>query len=106
MRVRSIWRRTDIACANKRSTVVIVASLSESHTSVTALQNTCVCLLACLLACLWPYTVNLNSTNKYVYFKFAHVRAAALQKSNSMPMDLMNVTEDSSPCNSVPMNLY
>ena len=25
--------------------------------------------------------------------------------SNSMPMDLLNVTEDSSPCNSTPMNL-
>ena len=55
-------------------------SLSEPHTSVTALQNACVCLLlACLLAWLWPYTVNLNWTNKYVYFKLAHVHATAFQ---------------------------
>ena len=33
------------------------------------------------------------------------MHAAALQKSNSTPMDLLNATEDSSPCNSVPMNL-
>ena len=36
---------------------IIGASLSEPHTSVTALC-TCVCMLACLLACLRPYTVN------------------------------------------------
>ena len=41
--------------------ILIGASLSEPHTSGTALL-TCVCmfacLLACLLACLRPYTVN------------------------------------------------
>ena len=30
---------------------IIGASLSEPHTSVTALQKVCVCPLACLLAC-------------------------------------------------------
>ena len=35
---------------------MIGASLSEPHTSVTALQDACVCTSACL----WPYTEYLN----------------------------------------------
>ena len=35
---------------------IIGASLSEPHTSVIALAEVCVCLLACLR----PYTVNFN----------------------------------------------
>ena len=38
---------------------LIGASLSEPHTSMTALRM-CECMSACLLACLWPYTENLN----------------------------------------------
>ena len=41
---------------------IIGTSLSGPHTSVTAF-HICVCLFACLLACLWPYTAN---------FKWAH----------------------------------
>ena len=37
--------------------IIIGASLSEPHTSGTALRM-CVCIFACLLACLRPYTVN------------------------------------------------
>ena len=36
---------------------LVGASLSEPHTSMTALCM-CVCMLACLFVCLWPYTVN------------------------------------------------
>ena len=36
---------------------IIGASVSEPHTSVTALR-TCICMLACLLVCLWPCTIN------------------------------------------------
>ena len=40
-------------------TVLIGASLSEPHTSVISLHSACVCLLACLLACLdRPLNVN------------------------------------------------
>ena len=36
--------------------ILIGASLSEPHTSVTALQDACVCLSVCV----WPYTENFN----------------------------------------------
>ena len=42
--------------------LVIGASLSDPHTSVTALC-TCVCMLACLLTCLLPYSVNFKSAH-------------------------------------------
>ena len=46
---------------------IIGATLSEPHTSVTALQDTCVCLSVCLSVCLRtyvrPYTENFNWTN-------------------------------------------
>ena len=35
---------------------IIGASLSEPHTSVTALLDACVCMYVCA----WPYTENLN----------------------------------------------
>ena len=38
---------------------IVGASLSEPHTSGTALQK---CVYVCLSVCLWPYTVNLNIT--------------------------------------------
>ena len=54
----------------------------------------------------------------HVHFKFAHVlklfkiHVQCVQVdtmdpslSNSTPMDLLNATENSSPCNSMPMNL-
>ena len=42
----------------KKSIAFLGASLSEPHTSVTALR-TCVCMFVCLLACLdQPLTVN------------------------------------------------
>ena len=47
--------------------VIIGASLSEPHTSVTALR-TCVCMFACLLACLQPYTVNFLMSASAVKF--------------------------------------
>ena len=37
--------------------VLIGASLSEPHTSVTALLDACVCAV---YVCVWPYTENLN----------------------------------------------
>ena len=39
---------------------IIGASLSEPHTSVTALQDACVCMYVCMYVCLRPYTENLN----------------------------------------------
>ena len=39
--------------------LLVGAILSEPHSNVTALRK-CVCMLACLLASLRPYTVNLN----------------------------------------------
>ena len=44
--------------------MLIGASLSEPHTSGTALQK-CVNVRMCLLACLWPYTVNFKCAFKY-----------------------------------------
>ena len=35
---------------------LVGVSLSESHTSVTAFQDACVCMTVCV----WPYTENLN----------------------------------------------
>ena len=43
---------------NWSSVLIIGASLSEPHTSVTSL-HTCVCMLACLLACLLAWTDHL-----------------------------------------------
>ena len=36
--------------------LLIGVSLSEPHTSVTALQDACVCISVCM----WPYNENLN----------------------------------------------
>ena len=82
------------------------ASLSEPHTSMTALQNACVCLLACLLACLVVAIYCKFKLNEQICIFQISARACySSSKSNSTPMDLLNATEDSSPCNSVPMNL-
>ena len=67
-----------------------------------------------MYVCVWPYTGNLNWTNGYTYISnlHRHVLAQNLFSAswtmdpslNSTPMDLLNATEDSSPCNSTPMN--
>ena len=46
------------------TSLVIGVSLSEPHTSVTALQR------VCMYVCAWPYTEHLNERTD---FKFAHV---------------------------------
>ena len=49
------------------------ASLSEPHTSETAMQDTCVCMSVCLRT--WGHTLKflIQRTNIYVHFKFAHM---------------------------------
>ena len=62
--------------------LVIGASLNRPHTSVTALR-TCMCVLACLLVCLWPYTVNLkwaHSRRSILCSKHVIKRATAMPK--------------------------
>ena len=54
---------------------LIGASLSEPHTSVTALQNACVCLLACLLACLLVAIYRKFKLNKRIHQICARARA-------------------------------
>ena len=59
---------------------IIGVSLSEPHTSVTALLDACVCMYVCL----WPYTENLNERTD---FKFAHVlKQIHVRWTNSTPM--------------------
>ena len=87
--------------AQSRQSCLIGASLSEPHTSGTTLQDACVCLHTTV----WSY-------RKLNWIRIC-TRGKALQNStrwtaslsNSKPVDLLNVTEDSSPCNSTPMNL-
>ena len=52
---------------------LIGASLSEPHTSVTAL-----CRCVCIRLCLQPYTINFKSAFK-CFSKIEHPRALALQ---------------------------
>ena len=40
--------------------ILIGASLSEPHTSVTALQDACVCMSVCVRTYVRPYTENFN----------------------------------------------
>ena len=60
---------------------------------LTALQDVCVCRFACLH----------TYVRVAIYQKFKLMINPSL--SNSTPMDLQNVTEGSSPCNSMLMNL-
>ena len=50
-------------------------SLSEPHTSVTALQDTCMCMSVCLFACGHIPKIEIERTETKVRtdFKFAHV---------------------------------
>ena len=49
------WSEGPITCGMS-VTYIFGASLSEPHTSVTALQDVCVCTSVCM----WPYTENFN----------------------------------------------
>ena len=85
--------------------------------------ETHVCMCVCLLT-VWPYIpkVSIEQTeinlrymyisNLYILLKLFKIYVHAVQVdsmhpslSNSMPMDLLNATEDSSPRNSTLMNL-
>ena len=74
-------------------------SKSEPHTSVTALQDACVRMSVCLSMYVWPYSkkfqIERTEMEVPVHFKFAHV----------LKFCAINVTEDSSLCNSTLMNL-
>ena len=61
---------------------IIGASLSEPHTSGTALRK-CVNVRMCLLACLWPYTVNFKRMFKY-FPKIPHALCAGLLPEHSV----------------------
>ena len=54
------------------ATLLCKYSLSEPHTNGTALQDACVSYV-------WPYTENLNWTNRYnvIHFKFAHILSSS-----------------------------
>ena len=59
-------------------------SWSEPHTSVTALQDACVCMSVCPRTYVWPYTENFNSTNGYRYMYISNLNTCwskALQNS-------------------------
>ena len=58
------------------------------HTSGTALQDTCVYAVR-------PYTENLKLNEQIHRFQIC----ARIKASKFTPMDLLNATEDSSPCN-------
>ena len=87
--------------------------MNEPHTSVTALRDACVCMYVCLCAATYR-KFQFNERNRrhsnfaHVLFKFM-VSASSVDimapLSNSTPMDLLNATEDSSPCNPTPMDL-
>ena len=87
------------------------ASLSEPHTSVTALQDACVCMYVCMYVCLSvclsayvrPYTENFNWMNGNQGTRT--FQSCTCAKALFCAMGLLNMTEDSSPCNSTPMNL-
>ena len=50
---------------------MIGASLSKPHTSMTALQDTCVCLFAC--GHIPKIQIEQTEMKVHVHFKFAHV---------------------------------
>ena len=75
---------------------LIGASLSEPHTSVTALRDACVCMYVCLR----PYTENFNLTNRNESISTLHTCSWSMQVdtmdpslSNSTPIDLLNARD-------------
>ena len=74
---------------------VIGASLSEPHTSMTVLQDACVCLSVCLHVAIYR-KLNWTNGNEGMHTFQIYTRAKAVW---------WIATEDSSPCNSMPMNV-
>ena len=84
---------------------LIGVSLSEPHTSGTALQDACVCMSVCVRMAIYK-KFERTETKVHVHFKFAHSHAKAFPCAmNPYLLNVTHATEDFSPCNSIPINL-